>query len=92
MKSAYEIAMGRLEKSSPTIKLSEKKKQEIADIDSLYTAKIAERKVFLEGEILKARQGGNHSEVESLTRQLSSEIANFEEEREEKKERIRKSS
>ena len=42
MKSAYQLAMERLEKSSPSMKLSEGKKRELADIESTYKARIAE--------------------------------------------------
>ncbi|MEO8206677.1 MAG: hypothetical protein ABI615_10890 [Chthoniobacterales bacterium] len=91
MKSAYEIAMSRLEKTAPTMKLNEKQKQDMAEIDSQYTAKIAERKVFLEGEIRKAQQTGSHEDMEQLRRQLVAEIAKLENEREEKKEQSRKS-
>ena len=45
MKSAYELAMERLEKESPTHKLSEQQKNEIAEIDSVTRSKIAEREV-----------------------------------------------
>lgn len=92
MKSAYEIAMGRLEKNSPSIKLTEKQKQEIADIDAQYVAKVAERKVFLEGEIKKSELAGEHGEADKLRQQLSMEISRLEEEQEEKKSRIRTSS
>ena len=44
MKSAYEIAMGRLEAQTPTVKLSDAQKAELAEIDNLYEAKLAERR------------------------------------------------
>ncbi|MEO6055038.1 MAG: hypothetical protein ABIP97_13605 [Chthoniobacterales bacterium] len=91
MKSAYELAMSRLEKTAPTVKLNAKQKQEVADIDSEFLAKIAERKVFLEGEIRKAQQSGNREDMEQLRRQLASEVAKLESEREEKKDRMRNS-
>ena len=43
MKSAYELAMERLNKSSPAIKLTAEQKKEIAELDSLYASKIAQR-------------------------------------------------
>jgi hypothetical protein len=87
MKSAYEIAMSRLEAKAPTVKLTTAQKAEIAEIDSLYESRIAERRVFLEGEIRKA----DAIDAEDLRRQLSSEIARLEEEREEKKASARRS-
>ena len=47
MKSAYELAMERLEKDSPVTALSDEQKAAIAEIDSLYQSKIAEKEVFL---------------------------------------------
>jgi nitroimidazol reductase NimA-like FMN-containing flavoprotein (pyridoxamine 5'-phosphate oxidase superfamily) len=85
MKSAYEIAMSRLEAKEPTVKLTATKKAELAEIDSLYESRIAERRVFLEGEIRKA----DAIEAEDLRRQLASEIARLEEEREDKKGKAR---
>ncbi|MEO6848443.1 MAG: hypothetical protein ABI443_12105 [Chthoniobacterales bacterium] len=90
MKSAYEIAMSRLEKNSPTVKLNEKQKQEVAEIDSQYIAKIAERKVFLEDEIKKTLLNNKEEEADHLRRQLAVDISRLEEEREEKKLRVRK--
>jgi len=55
MKSAYELAMERLEKASPSISLTEDQKREIAEVDSVYRAKIAEREVFLKDQIRKAQ-------------------------------------
>ena len=87
MKSAYELAMSRLEKQSPTRPLTEEQKREIAEIDAEITAKIAEKKVFLEGEIRKA--AGDPSAQDELRRQLASEIARLEEKREDRKAKIR---
>ncbi len=86
MKSAYEIAMSRLEAKSPTVKINEAQRAELAEIDNLYQSRIAERRVFLEGEIRQA----NPIEKDDLLRQLASEIARLEEEREEKKEKVRR--
>ncbi|MGC1482080.1 MAG: hypothetical protein WA771_16395 [Chthoniobacterales bacterium] len=90
MKSAYEIAMSRLEASEPTTKLTDEQRTEIAEIDNLYRAKVAERRVFLEGEIAKAT--GQPAETEMLQRQLTSEIARLEEEAEAKKDRVRQAT
>ena len=89
MKSAYELAMERLEKQSPSAKVTDEQKREIAEIDSLYTAKIAEREVFLKDQILKATAAGNREEIEALEKQLASELRRLNEDREEKKEKVR---
>ena len=89
MKSAYELAMERLEKASPSISLTEDQKKEIAEVDSVYRAKIAEKEVFLKDQIRKAQGAGNLEEVESLEKQLASEIRRLQEDCETKKEKLR---
>jgi hypothetical protein len=91
MKSAYELAMERLEKASPSISLTEDQKKEIAEIDSVYRAKIAEKEVFLKDQIRKAQGAGNLEEAESLEKQLASEIRRLQEDCETKKEKLRAS-
>jgi len=88
MKSAYEIAMSRLDAKTPSVKVTAAQKAELAEIDNLFTARVAERKVFLEGEIRNA--AGDPLAEEQLRRQLAGEIARLEEEREAKKDRVRR--
>ena len=88
MKSAYELAMERLEKSSPSISLSEQQKKEIAEVESVYRAKIAEKELFLKDQVRKAQGLGKLDEVQSLERQLASEISRLQEECEAKKEKL----
>jgi hypothetical protein len=90
MKSAYELAMERLSKSSPTAKLTAEQKREIAELDSLYASKVAQREIFLKGEIAKAEMIGDFEALEQLQRQLGSEKKTFATELEEKKEAVRK--
>lgn len=87
MKSAYELAMSRLEKSSPVRKLSDAQKAALAEIDSEIDAKIAERKIFLEPKIAQA--AGDSLGQEQLRRELASDIASLEEKREKKKNAVR---
>ncbi len=89
MKSAYEIAMEKLEKSSPVKSLSEAQLAEIRETDSLYQSKIAERKTFLSSRIQQARMHNDMEAVEALQRQLASDVAVLSEEMESKKEKIR---
>ena len=91
MKSAYELAMERLEKASPSISLTENQKKEIAEIDSTYRAKIAEKELFLKDQIRKAQNAGKFDEVESLEKQLVAEIRRLQEDSEAKKEKLRAS-
>src|SRR3954467_15364601 len=74
MKSAYELAMERLEKSAPTAKLTEAQKKEIAEIDSMVRAKIAEREVFLKDQIAKAQASGKYEEIAELEQELARDI------------------
>jgi len=85
MKSAYELAMERLEKKAPTKKLTEKQKAEIAEINSLYGSRIAERETFLQGEIVKEKARGDVTAVAQIQDQLSREVRRLHVEWEEKK-------
>jgi hypothetical protein len=89
MKSAYELAMERLEKASPSLSLTEDQKKQIADVDSVYRAKIAEKELFLKNQINKAQSAGKFDEMEPLEKQLASEIRRLQAECEAKKEKLR---
>ncbi len=91
MKSAYELAMERLGKTQPSVALSDDQKKRLADVDSTYRAKIAERELFLRDEIRKAQTARNLEDVEKLEKQLTSEIARLREDCEAKKEKLRAS-
>ena len=47
MKTAYELAMERLKKTAPVMKLTAPQKKEIAELESKCKAKIAERELFV---------------------------------------------
>lgn len=89
MKSAYELAMERLEKNAPSQKLTDTQKAEIAEIDSLARSKIAERELFLRGEIAKNQASGQFEEVAKLEDQLARDVRRLTNEAEEKKARVR---
>ena len=91
MKSAYELAMERLEKSAPTVKLTAEQKAQIAEIDSQYKARIAEKELFLKGKIREAETAGNFGEVEEVEKQLATEVQRLQSDCEEKKEKLRAS-
>jgi hypothetical protein len=91
MKSAYELAMERLEKASPSLSLTEDQKKEIAEVDSVYRAKIAEQELFLKNQVRNAQTAGKLEEMESLEKQLASEIRRLQNECEAKKEKLRES-
>ena len=87
MKSAYELAMERLSKAAPTVKLSGAQKKEIAELESQCAAKIAAREITLKGEMAAV---ANDVEKENALRdQLQLERRKLQAELEEKKERVR---
>jgi hypothetical protein len=89
MKSSYELAMERLNKTAPASKLTNAQKKQLAELDSQYAAKIAGREIALNCEIAKA--AGDFEKEESLRAQLLKERSKLQDELEEKKERIRQS-
>jgi len=91
MKSAYELAMERLQKGAPTMTLTPEQKAELAEIDSSFNAKIAERKIFLTDQITKAAAAGKFDDVESLEKQLAADVRRLQEDCEQKKEKLRAS-
>ena len=91
MKSAYELAIERLKKASPSLALTEEQKKELAEIDTGCRAKIAEKELFLKEQLRKAQGAGKVEEAESLEKQLASEIRRLQEDCEAKKEKLRAS-
>jgi len=87
MKTAYELAMERLNKNAPNVKLSDAQKKELAELDSKYAAKIAEREIALNAEIAKSPD--DVAKEESLREQLIIERKKLQAELEEKKEQVR---
>jgi Spy/CpxP family protein refolding chaperone len=92
MKSAYELAMERLAKSDPSAgkSLTPEQKERLAEIDRLYKGKLAEREIFLRQQLEKALQEGKPDEIEKLNKQIASERARLEEDREAEKDKARR--
>jgi hypothetical protein len=89
MKSAYELAMDRLSKTAPAVKLTAEQKKQLAELDSRYSAKIAEREIFLKDERAAAAAKGDYEAVGQIEKQLISARKSLQAELEEKKEKIR---
>ncbi len=89
MKTAYELAMERLNKTSPTVKLSDDQKKQLADLESQCAAKLAERELFLKGEMTKAVDKGDAEAFEQLEKQLVSDRKSIRAEFETKKDKVR---
>jgi hypothetical protein len=89
MKTAYELAMERLSKAAPAAKLTGAQKKQLAELDSKYAAKIAEREIALRDEIAKAAAAGDAEKAETLQQQLVKERKSLQAGLEEKKEQVR---
>jgi hypothetical protein len=89
MKSSYELAMERLKKASPTVKLTAAQKKELAELDSRYAAKIAEREIALKDEMQKLANAGEAEKMEAAQLQLNNDRKKLQSELEDKKERVR---
>jgi len=89
MKSSYELAMERLNKAAPSTKLTEAQKKQLAELNAMYTAKIAGREIALQNEIAKVTAAGDLEKAESLRQQLATERKSLQLELEEKKKSVR---
>ncbi len=91
MKSAYELAMERLnsEDSEVSKPLTGKQRQQLADISTRYKAKMAERDIFLQKQLRDAEASGNFQESEQIRKQMALEKERLEVDMEAKKDKIR---
>ena len=87
MKSSYELAMERMGGGDKP--LNEEQKAKIAEIDSKYKAKIAERKIFLEKSVQDAIAKGDQSEADEARQILAKEVSKLEDKAESEKDKIR---
>ena len=92
MKSAYELAMERLSEEEPVVKLNDEQRAELAAIDEKFTAKVAEKEVFLNDLIGKASAAGNFEELAQLETQKTREISRLNTEREAAKDKVREAA
>lgn len=92
MKSAYELAMERLRASDPDAgpPRTPEQKARLAEIDRVYQGRIAEREIFLKKQLNDLLAAGNREEAEKIKKQLASEKARLEEEKEAEKEQVRR--
>jgi len=87
MKSAYELAMERLNKSAPAVKLTARQKAELAELESEFSAKIAAREISLKGEMDKVADDAE--QVQALREQLAHDRKKLQAELEDRKEQVR---
>jgi hypothetical protein len=90
MKTAYELAMERLNKAAPAAKLTGAQKKELAELDSKYAAKIAGREISLKDEMARVAQ--DFEKAGALREQLTNERRKLQAELEEKKEAVRRAA
>jgi hypothetical protein len=92
MKSAYELAMERLQATDPDAgaPLTSDQKARLAEIDRIYQGKTAEREIFLKKQLDDLLAAGNGEEAEKVKKQLVGEKARLAEEKEEEKEKVRR--
>lgn len=89
MKSAYELAMDKFKDDEPTPKLTAEQREQLAEVDKKYDAKIAERSLFLNKKMLELTAAGQEQEADAVHRQLRDEKVRLNEEREEAKDKVR---
>ncbi len=90
VKTAYELAMERLGKSAPLARLTDDQKKALAELDAVYTAKIAEREIALETELTKAESQADVEAMEKVRQQMVEDRRKLQAELEDKKEQVRK--
>lgn len=91
MKSAYELAMERLNATDPNenVPLTDEQKEELADLDNKYAAKIAERKISLEKRITDVGAKGDFQAVLASQEELRKDIRQIESDKKAAKDRVR---
>ncbi|MEI6342879.1 MAG: hypothetical protein WCR07_13075 [Verrucomicrobiota bacterium] len=89
MKSAYELAMERLQKQAPSKVLTEAQKAELAELDSLYKSKVAQVEIQIGDDIQAAQAQQDFAKVDELRERLSQQRARLESDKEERRRRIR---
>ena len=92
MKSSYELAMERLNKTAPAAKLTTPQKRQIAELESKHKAKLAERELTLNDEIGNASAAGDFEKVDHLQKQLVVERKSLLADLDENKDRIHQAS
>ena len=90
IKSAYELAMERMGQSS-TPKLTADQKAKLAELDRVYTAKIAEEELTLKPKIAAANAKGDAEVAQKLDETLRAQIYKLRSKLEAAKDAVRQS-
>jgi len=91
VKSAYESALERLGLSDTPKRdtLTKKQKEKLAEIDRVYAAKAAERKILAENEMAKLAKQGKFEEITTVKDRLVQKLGELEEEKKREKKEVR---
>ena len=90
MKSAFDLAMERLEKRDGKLAvLSLEQKKALAEVENKAKAKAAEVEIMFEQKLQAAFAGGKPEEIEEVQRQKRSDLDRTRRQAENEKERIR---
>ncbi len=88
LKSSWELALERTGGKS-SAKLTNEQKAKLAEIDRVYTAKIAERELELKPKIAAAQSAGKVEDAQKLDEILRNEVAKLRAKLEAEKEKVR---
>jgi len=88
LKSSWELALERTGGKSSS-KLTGEQKAKLAELDKVYTAKIAERELELKPKIAAAHAAGKPDDAQKLEETLRAEIAKLRAKHEDEKEKVR---
>jgi hypothetical protein len=93
LKSALDLAMERLEKKNGKLTaLSDGQKKDLAEVDSLLKAKIAEIEILKSKQLAEARAKGDAEEIQKIEAQKLVDIGRAKSQAESDRDRIRKNS
>jgi len=84
--------MERLSKTAPPLKLTDDQRKQLAELDSRYKAKTAERELALQADVRSAEAKGDLEAAEQARRTLAVERQKLQAELEAKKDRVRAQS
>jgi hypothetical protein len=88
LKSSWELALERSGGKSAA-KLTDKQKAKLAELDKVYTAKIAERELELKPKIAAANAADKPEDAQKIDEILRNEIAKLRSKLEDEKEKVR---
>ncbi|MBM3860973.1 MAG: hypothetical protein FJ395_15185 [Verrucomicrobia bacterium] len=88
LKSAWELALQRTG-GQPSVKLTDAQKAKLAELDKIYTAKIAQEELTLQPKIAEARAAGEDESAQKLEEQLQTMLGRLRRKLEEEKEAVR---